>query len=612
MLDLNREYARLNDRQREAVSHDGNTVVLAGPGSGKTATLVIKVAHLLSGVLEPPGGLACITYNNDTVREFRNRLSEFGIHAERRLFLGTVHSFCLNCVLRPYAGIVHSRFAAGVAVAGPNRAEILLERALSRVIPNTKVAYYVPTLTRLRRRKVCGEDISGFDDRDPIVLDEYEKLLSAEHLVDFEWMVTLALELIRDNAWIRNMLSARFRWLIVDEYQDLGGPLHRIVTSLADDAGVRVFAVGDPDQTIYDFTGADPRYLVELSQRPDFKSIRLKFNYRSGRTLIDASQAALAPEEPREYEPDPQGADKGEVFFVKANDLLEDHAVKATQAVKRALKGGTPPEEVAVFYQRKTVLLNELRVEFDSSGVPYVAERDSKYPSSPIIRWLRDAAAWAVSAPMAREHMFEDLVRRYTTVLLSAGRADGYAASLDARLQLYSALLEPIEEDTTLRDWLLRTESQLRLREALVTSEEHSDDLEAFDELLSYTDAGKSLECTRLVDFASDGRVRGKVVLTTFHSSKGRQFDVVVIPGLVEGTLPTWMWNRKAFRYDPPAARALQEARRLFYVGFTRARKAVYLIYSAGYIHKGHPVSLGVSRFAEEIGERLRANEKER
>jgi len=99
MLDLGREFHRLNDQQKEAVQHDGNAVVLAGPGSGKTATLVIKVAHLFSSSILPPYGLACITYNNDTVREFRNRLKEFGIYACHRLFLGTVHSFCLNCVL---------------------------------------------------------------------------------------------------------------------------------------------------------------------------------------------------------------------------------------------------------------------------------------------------------------------------------------------------------------------------------------------------------------------------------------------------------------------------------------------------------------------------------
>ena len=130
MLDLLKEYERLNDRQKKAIGHDGNTVVLAGPGSGKTATLVIKVAHLLSGVLEAPSGLACITYNNDAVKEFSRRLAEFGIYAGRRLFLGTVHSFCLNCVLKPYAGLVHPRFREGVSVAGPRCAEALLEKAL--------------------------------------------------------------------------------------------------------------------------------------------------------------------------------------------------------------------------------------------------------------------------------------------------------------------------------------------------------------------------------------------------------------------------------------------------------------------------------------------------
>lgn len=607
MLDLTQEYERLNDRQKEAINHNGNTVVLAGPGSGKTATLVIKVAYLLSGRLAPPSGLACITYNNDTVREFRRRLADFGIYSEWRLFLGTVHSFCLNCVLRPYARLVHPRFKEGVSVAGPKRSELLLERALSRNGVNEKVSYYVPTLTRLRRRKACGEDISGFNDLDSLVLDDYERLLAAEHLVDFESMVTLALDLIRENEWVRKLLSARFPWLIVDEYQDLGGPLHRIVTILVDYGEIKAFAVGDPDQTIYDFTGADPRYLAELSERPDFESIRLKFNYRSGRRLIDASQAALSPQQPREYEPDPQRLDQGEVVFLKAEDHLQDHAANAIQAVRQAIKKGTPPEEIAVFYQRKTVMLDELRSELDVSSISYIAERDSKYPSSPIIRWLQDAAAWAASAPIAREHMFEDLTRYYVGLLLSAGRIDGHSASLDARLQLYTGLLELIKDDISLREWLLRVEQHLALREILATSEEHSDDLETFDELLSLTESGKSLEETRLLDFASDGRVRGKVLVTTFHSSKGRQFDIVVIPGLVEGILPVWTWNRRKFQYDPPTTRVLGEARRLFYVGFTRARKAVYLVHSGGFVYKGHSVSLGVSRFAKEIDKRLRA-----
>ena len=251
MHDLRQQFERLNAEQKAAVKESGNTAVLAGPGSGKTATLVLKVAHLLSEVIEPPAAIACITYNNDAVREFRNRLGEFGIYAGRHLFLGTVHGFCLNCVLRPYARLVDARYKDGVVVAGPRHAEILLAKALSEHIPEARVDYYSSNITRLRRTQFCGEDASGFDDRDFEVVKDYDGLLANESLVDFEGMVGFALELIRSHTWVRDLLAARFPWLIIDEYQDLGGPLHAIVTTLIDHAGINVFAVGDPDQTIY-------------------------------------------------------------------------------------------------------------------------------------------------------------------------------------------------------------------------------------------------------------------------------------------------------------------------------------------------------------------------
>src|SRR5262249_30909236 len=150
-------------------------------------------------------------------------------------------------------------------------------------------------ITRYRRAVACSEDVSGFANTDPLVAEAYENSLRNNGVIDFEGMIVVALHLIEQHAWIRELVAARFPWLIVDEYQDLGGPLHGIVTKLIDLAGVKVFAVGDPDQTIYDFNGANPKYLNELADRKDFQSIRLKFNYRSGQRIIAASQAALAP-----------------------------------------------------------------------------------------------------------------------------------------------------------------------------------------------------------------------------------------------------------------------------------------------------------------------------
>jgi DNA helicase-2/ATP-dependent DNA helicase PcrA len=136
ILSLSEEFLRLNDDQKNAVRHDDNTVVLAGPGSGKTATLVVKVGHLVSEKVALPCGVACITFNNDAVREFRNRLGHIGIHAGQSLFLGTVHSFCLNCIVRPYAAISDARFGGGIAVAGEDRANELLDEAAKTIVAN--------------------------------------------------------------------------------------------------------------------------------------------------------------------------------------------------------------------------------------------------------------------------------------------------------------------------------------------------------------------------------------------------------------------------------------------------------------------------------------------
>jgi DNA helicase-2/ATP-dependent DNA helicase PcrA len=606
MHDLQGEFERLNAAQKESVRETGNTAVLAGPGSGKTATLVVKAAQLLAEVVPPPQAIACITYNNDAVQEIRNRMAELGLYPGRRLFLGTVHSFCLNCVLRPYAGLIYPRYRDGVNVAVPEEAEALMAAALEKHLPEIRAEYYFPDITRFRRAQFCGEDISGFDDRNTAAVAEYNSLLEKAQLIDFEAMVGLALQLIREFSWIRDLLVARYPWLIVDEYQDLGGPLHAIVTTLIDHAGVKVFAVGDPDQTIYEFTGADPRYLKELAARADFRSIRLKFNYRSGQKLIAAGQAALAPDNPRDYQADPSRKDQGEVYLVHAADEIQNHAVKAVEAVRAAQDSGTKLEQIAIFYRAKHQVLPELISELDKSGIEYLAERSSRYPSSPCIRWLQNLAGYVVKPPEARSGGFVELYRYYRSAAEAAGEIDASGDSLELRTRFYEAFTEQVPPDLLLGDWLRGVDEKLGLRSTADKCGERRDDATALEQLQEATDVAGPLSATTITDFATDGRIEGKAVLTTFHSSKGRQFDVVIIPGLVEGIMPPLRWSPTERRYVEPNEKLLAQIRRLFYVGFTRARYCVHLIYSVGYRNnKGYPVSLGASRFAKEINAKL-------
>lgn len=606
MRDFTTEFARLNPEQQDAVVRDANTVVLAGPGSGKTATLVVKVAHLLGTIVKAPRGVACITFNNDAVDEFRVRLAEHGLHAGRRLYLGSVHSFCLNCIVRPYAPLVDASFGRAIRVISERAAGVLLERIASASMANVYMPTFKPTSTRIRRALACGESVEGFDDREVAVIKQYEAKLISQGAVDFEAMVLRSVDLVQTHPWIRQLLAARFPWLVVDEYQDLGGPLHKIVTSLADLAGVKVFAVGDPDQTVYDFTGAHPKYLDELAKRTDFRAIRLRFNYRSGGDLIAASQAALAPEDgPRPYLPDPKRADRGKVIFKKADDHLEGHGTATLKAVQAALADGVPPHEIAVLYRAKNELLPQIREAFDQVGLPYSAEKDRLYAKTPLVRWLQQAAGWAISPAEERETRFSDLSLVYKALLSEIGLAtDGL--DLNRRLALY-AVLRGTSADMALGAWLEKVDSDLGLRIALKASRERSEDeLEDLEDLLKEARDGDYKD-HRVQDFAEDGRAKGKVVVTTLHGSKGRQFDAVVIPGLVEGIMPKYTWNRRRRALEKPSQRALRETRRLFYVGFTRARHVVYLVYSKAYVYKGHVNVFGPSRFAREISDRLKA-----
>src|SRR3990170_6309492 len=280
-------------------------------------------------------------------------------------------------------------------------------------------------------------------------------------------MMLRSVELIIGHDWIRRLIASRFPWLVVDEYQDLGGPLHRIVTVLANLAGVRIFAVGDPDQTVYDFTGANPKYLKELAERPDFKSLRLQFNYRSGGDLIAASQAALAPEDgPMPYLPDPERKDRGRVEFRKATDDLPGHAATTLGAVREAIAAGTPPHEIAVLYRQKNELLPEIREVFDRSEIAYVAERDAQYPKSPLSRWLQRAAGWAVSPPDERETLFTGLLSSYVSLLTEAGKPQDDGAELGHRTRLHT-LLRDTHADAPLGAWLREANERLGLVDAL-------------------------------------------------------------------------------------------------------------------------------------------------
>lgn len=571
--------------------------LLATKAAANRATLIDKV------VAEHDGAAAELLLRIEDLG--KGRFADLGVLAGQRLFLGTVHSFCLNCIVRPFAALAGNFELAACKVIAERGSERLLARALDHCGVQYEASRYGAILTRYRRRAACGESTAGFADDDHRVAERYDALLHADGVIDFEGMVLEALKLVREQEVVRDLLRARFRWVLVDEYQDLGGPLHQIVVTLREQAGVKIFAVGDADQTIYQFTGADPKYLEHLERMSGFSAVRLRFNYRAGSQLIAASQAALDLDEDRDYVADPNRDDPGEVFIkclaYRADQI--DHIVN--EIIPSLAKQEIPRHEVAILYRGKSGFLDDLTTALENSKVPYNAERDQELPRTPFGRWLQGCGLWALEGEGGQNLSFEELVSEYQNLLVGAGMAEHGITTLATRTLLYRSLTGDLPTDR-FSEWLRAFAERIELHKLLSRTETRPEDIDALNAILESTDADGDLEELTMEEFAGDGRIEGRTVITTLHSSKGRQFDAVILPQLQETVLPHRRWNKRAYAYNEPSPSSLIEDRLLFYVGLTRARRFVFLLYSDSYKNDyGYSLPSGPSRFVKEVQRRL-------
>ena len=254
-----------NPGQQAAYDSTGHCVVLAGPGSGKTKTLVLKLARIMAEDVRAPRGAACITYSQECARELTRRLERLGLREAPNLFIGTVHGFCLRHLLMPYGRLANLPVPFPLAVATQRQSDHLMKRVGDKLFgvghPNKSM-----DLGR-HRRSILDRTSEAWTDEEELAAwaEGYEAELRRTGLIDFDDQVIFGQRLVSEHDWVLPLLQAKFPVLAVDEYQDLGVALHRIVKRVAFDGGVRLFAVGDPDQSIYGFTGADGALLEELA-----------------------------------------------------------------------------------------------------------------------------------------------------------------------------------------------------------------------------------------------------------------------------------------------------------------------------------------------------------
>lgn len=581
------EELRPNEGQRAAYESEGHCVVIAGPGSGKTKTLTIKLARILSEDVHEPRGVACITYNNECARELEQRLQALGIEAGERVFIGTVHSFSLTQIILPYAKVAGMGLPDPFQVASNNEQRGALERAYDRVIaagddPHTR---WRNQLDRYRRRYL-DRDSPEFLKTDAVLAElvlAYEEELRAVGLIDFDDMTLLSLRALREHEWLREAIKAKYPVLIVDEYQDLGRALHQMVMGLCFSTGIRLFAVGDVDQSIYGFTGAAPGLLQRLSERDDVETVRLRLNYRCGSEIVRASQFALGEE--RGYEA-PEDAAEGTVYFhplrgryeAQAEYVFDTLLPEASERLPNLQLG-----DVAILYPAAWLgnILADAAAERGHATIR--ADNQAIYPrSSRLMRWLEQCATWCCDGWKSGDPRFSRIVGEAYRMFSEALPTD--AARIEFQWALLRLLWQRRDSTLSLHDWLVALRQEL-LVDVFNRSRTLVDESEKLDDLILKTAPGEPHEEMTLGQFCGHGEGNNRINLTTLHSSKGREFRVVVMFGMDEGGIP----RRR------PSEREVMEARRLFYVGFTRAEEEIHIICSKS----------KASRFAIELAQRL-------
>ena len=609
----------LNPEQREAVLQvDGPLLILAGAGSGKTRVIAYRIAYLIGAGHAEAREVVAVTFTNKAAEEMQQRVTALLGDAATGAWIFTFHSMCARLLRREAPAINLSRdfviYDSSDQVSAMK--QVMRELNIDDSLLQPKAA-----LGRISHAKnlMQGPDAfaGSYNPRDAQlgkIFDLYQKKLTESNALDFDDLLLKTVELFDTSPDVRSRYARRFKFLSVDEYQDTNRPQYLLMRRLAE-AHRNICVVGDPDQSIYKWRGADLRNIMDFeADYPDAKVVRLERNYRSTQVILDAASAVISQNRNRKEKrlwTETKGGDK--VRYYQSNDELEEadgiarvarSAVRTpgdtpmavlyrTNAQSRVIEDALRREGIAYriigsvrFYERKEVkdTLAYLKVLINPDD-DVSLRRIINVPTRGIGKGVMDALdAAPVGLGLSGDHglsphsMWSRLVGGLDRGVFT-GRA---AVSLRVFRDLMLGLMEMARQESVsiaIGKLLDRTGYLAALRED--RTEEAQSRVENLAELVSAArefelreqDAtlGGFVDRLSLLSDAdeAEGAADARVMMMTLHSAKGLEFPVVFIAGLEEGLFPH---SRSA---EDEAE--LEEERRLCYVGMTRARKKLFL-----------------------------------
>ena len=631
--------AGLNIQQQQALSAGlGPVLVLAGPGSGKTRVLTHRIAYLIGHLAVRPYNILAVTFTNKAAREMEHRAEALLGSRPNGLWLGTFHSVCVR-ILRREADKLP--FDQNFVIFDDDDQRGLVKRALRDLELDEK--QYRPqavhnSISRAKNELILADEFPVQTYRDEVVqrvFARYQQLLLASNAVDFDDLLLWTALLLEDNGEVRQKYARRFEHLLVDEFQDTNMAQYTLLKHLAS-VHNNLFVVGDVDQSIYRWRGADYRNIIRFENDfPDAQVILLEQNYRSTQTILDAAMAVIdrnPNRTPKSLFTDRGGGEK--ISLQELFDGREEGTFIVNTIANNVMLEGREPGEYAVMY-RTNAQSRQIEEAFLQANLAYKLVGAQRFYGrrevKDILAYLRlvynpnDEASLGrvintptrrigvkTQAALRRLALNESISLGQALLELAKGDASEYLGAfskaageaLSSFGKLLKAwrdvasevpplkLMDAVLMDTDYQQYLDdgtdegvdRWENVLELRRLAAEYNERS--------------LGEFLEELALVSDQDTVDADANVpTLLTLHAAKGLEFPVVIIAGLEDGTLP----HIRSF--DDPEGMA--EERRLFYVGITRAKDKLYLTYAQNRSSYGYQEPTDPSRFLEDLPDEL-------
>jgi DNA helicase-2/ATP-dependent DNA helicase PcrA len=622
----------LNPAQREAVlATEGPVLVVAGAGSGKTRVLTHRVAHLIGACGVKPNEILAITFTNKAAGEMRERLTRMLGPTARAIWILTFHAACGRILRRESERLGYrSSFsiydqADQVRVVKHCLEELgkdpkrFTPRGIHAQISNAKNALVTPEdyLSRVS---------SFWDQTVGEVYEAYQRTLHRSNAVDFDDLLMLTVQVLERFPEAREKWQRAFRYVLVDEYQDTNHAQYRLLQLLAAEHG-NVFAVGDPDQSIYAFRGADIRNILDFERDfPGARVIALEQNYRSTNAILEAANAVI--EHNRDRKPKRLFSDLGAGDPVEVVEVEDEHAEArfAAAEIARLVDGDHAAGEIAVFYRTNAqsrvledVLVRQ-QVPYQVIGGPRFYERAEIKDAVAYLTVLdnpSDAVSLMRIANRPRRGIGDTSIQRLVSHASSLGISLWEAMADPEAAGLGTAGVKAVRGFRTMMESLGSAAQELEIDELVDAVLQRSGTVEAYEAERTIEARGRLENLQELVGVAQEFRRDreeptlsaflqevsltsdqdtmadgSQVTLMTIHNAKGLEFRAVLMIGMEEGIFP----HARSIEDNE-----IEEERRLAYVGMTRAMERLVLTHASARSLFGRREANLPSRFLDEL-----------